>query len=608
VRATTRRVAAVTALIVHAAPGSLIGYTVLTLTMGAVPVLTAWLTKLLLDNLVRGAGAGVVLGLGGCLAAAGVAVAVLPQLMRYVQTQLDRETGLVAQDRLFAAVDGFAGLGRFENPRFLDRLRLAQQAAPLVAGQSVAGVLGIGQATITVAGFVGSLFVVSPMMAALVLGSAMPTLLAEVSLSKRRARMLWDIGPVERREFFYTSLLSSVEAAKEVRLFGIGGFLRGRMLTERRTANAARYTMDRRETGVQATLGLLAAVVSAGGLLWAVDAARSGTLSIGGVTMFVAAVAGMQNALATLARTVAKAHETLLTFDHYVAVTTAGPDLPIAARPRALPPLRHGIELRDVWFRYSDEHPWVLRGVSLRIPAGQAVAVVGLNGAGKSTLIKLLCRFYDPTRGAILWDGIDLRDVAVSDLRERIGAVFQDYMNYDLTAAENIALGDLRARDDQRRIEAAAVRAGIHHKLSQLPNGYDTLLSRMFFAESEKDDPGTGVVLSGGQWQRLALARAFLRDQRDLMILDEPSAGLDAEAEHDIHASLRAHRAGRTSLLISHRLGCVRDADLIVVLGDGQVVEQGNHRALIASGGRYAELFAMQASGYRSDVAQPAGT
>jgi ATP-binding cassette, subfamily B, bacterial len=223
-------------------------------------------------------------------------------------------------------------------------------------------------------------------------------------------------------------------------------------------------------------------------------------------------------------------------------------------------------------------------------------------------LIKLLCRFYDPTRGAILWDGIDLRDVAVSDLRERIGAVFQDYMNYDLTAAENIALGDLRARDDQRRIEAAAVRAGIHHKLSQLPNGYDTLLSRMFFAESEKDDPGTGVVLSGGQWQRLALARAFLRDQRDLMILDEPSAGLDAEAEHDIHASLRAHRAGRTSLLISHRLGCVRDADLIVVLGDGQVVEQGNHRALIASGGRYAELFAMQASGYRSDVAQPAGT
>jgi ATP-binding cassette subfamily B protein len=265
--------------------------------------------------------------------------------------------------------------------------------------------------------------------------------------------------------------------------------------------------------------------------------------------------------------------------------------------PRALPPLWCGIELRDVWFRYSEDHPWALRGVNLHIPHGTAVALVGRNGAGKSTLVKLLCRFYDPTHGAILWDGVDIRDVDVDDLRQRIGAVFQDYMSYDMTAAENIALGDLDAFNDARRIRAAAQRAGIHATLARLPHGYDTLLSRMFFMGD--DNPESGVVLSGGQWQRLALARAFLRARRDLMILDEPSAGLDAEAEHEIHASLRRYRGGQTSLLISHRLGAVRDADHIVVLHDGRVVEHGDHRTLMAGGGHYARLFTMQARGYQ---------
>jgi ATP-binding cassette subfamily B protein len=597
-RATAARVGAAGSLAFRAAPGALLLYAAVTLGTGILPVVAAWLTKRLVDGLVRDAPTGTLVILGAALAGTGVVLGVVPQVGQYLQAQLDRGVGLLAQDRLFTAVGGFVGLARFENPRFLDRLRLAQQLAKTSAGQALSGMLGIGQAAITVTGFLGSLIVLNPAMAVLVLVAGVPTLAAEVTLSRRRARLLWTVGPVERREFFYSDLLSTVESAKEVRLFGIGGFLRRRMLAERRTANGAKQSMDRREVVVQGGLGLLAAGVSGGGLLWAIVAARAGTLSVGGVALFIAAVAGVQTAVAALAASVAHTHQAVLMLDHYIVVTTAGPDLPVPAAPRPLPPMRHGIELRDVWFRYSDEHPWVLRGVDLHIPSGAAVALVGLNGAGKSTLVKLLCRFYDPTRGTIRWDGVDIRDVDAAELRQRIGAVFQDYMHYDLTAAENIGLGDLDALHQPGRVEAAAARAGIHDKLAGLPHGYDTLLSRRFFLESDRDDPETGVVLSGGQWQRVALARAFLRDGRDLMILDEPSAGLDAQAEHEIHASLRRYRAGRTSLLISHRLGAVRDADLVIVLSEGRIVERGDHAALMAAGGAYARLFTLQAGAY----------
>jgi ATP-binding cassette subfamily B protein len=269
--------------------------------------------------------------------------------------------------------------------------------------------------------------------------------------------------------------------------------------------------------------------------------------------------------------------------------------------PRPAPPLREGIELRDVWFRYSPDAPWALRGVSLTIPQGRATALVGRNGSGKSTLIKLLCRFYDPERGAVYWDGVDVRELDPASLRERITAVFQDFVEYDLTAAENIGVGDVTGIDDQERIRAAARRADIDDELSGLPAGYRTLLSRMFMTEADREDPTTGVVLSGGQWQRLAVARAFMRDQRDLMILDEPSAGLDAEAEYQIHDGLHRHRQGRTSVLISHRMGSIRDADHILVLNDGALVEQGTHSQLREAGGTYARLFSLQASGYLED-------
>ncbi len=306
----------------------------------------------------------------------------------------------------------------------------------------------------------------------------------------------------------------------------------------------------------------------------------------------------MQGALGGLVGRISGAHRALVNLGPYVDVVTMGADLPQPAQPVELPPLRNGIELVDVWFRYDPEQPWILEGLTTRIVAGEALALVGLNGAGKSTLIKLLCRFYDPDRGAILWDGIDIRDVAVPELRQRLGVLFQDFMEYDLTAAENIGVGDIDALGDEQRVAAAARAAGVAAKIESLPRRYATMLSRVFFREGAKDDPEMGVSLSGGQWQRVALARTFMREGRDLLILDEPSSGLDAEAEYEIHRRLGEHRDGRTSLLVSHRLSSVRDADRIVVLAQGRIVEEGTHRVLMDLDGQYARLFRLQARGY----------
>ena len=586
----------------RAAALATMAYAAAVLTAAVIPVIVVWLTKLVVDGLTHQAPLSSLLALATGLAGAGTAAAVLPHLEQYLRADIDRRTGLSAEDELYRAVERFTGLANFEDPSFLDRLRMAMQAAS-TAGHVAGHGFGLLRGAVTAAGLIGSLAVISPVMTAVLLLGGIPMLLMEVHLSRRRAAMMWLISPTERRRVFYQSLQENPQAAQEIRLFGMGGFLRGRMLKERRTADAAKRREDRREVVVQGGLAVAATAVAGAGLLWVVAAARRAEVSIGDMTMFVAAVAGVQGALGMVVHSFAQSHQQLTLFTHYVAVLRTDPDLPIDPRPRPVPPLRRGIELRDVWFRYDDEHPWVLRGVSLFIPQGLAVALVGLNGAGKSTLVKLLCRFYDPTRGAILWDGVDLRTVDLAELRKRIGAVFQDYMTYDLSATENVAVGDLSALDDQSRVHAAARRAGIHEVLEKLPQGYDTPLTRSFFGGSDEEEAQAGVRLSGGQWQRVALARAFLRDRRDLMILDEPSAGLDAEAEHEVHSRLREHRAGQTSLLISHRLGTIRDADRIVVLADGVIVEQGIHASLVSARGAYARLFALQAAGYRADPA-----
>ncbi len=584
----------------RAAPGWLAGHGVATIVAAVVPVATVWLLKAVLDALASGRRAALPPGLIG-LVVAGLAAAALPPATEYLHNQAGRSIGRRAQSDLYIAMERLVGLAQLEDPAFRDRLRMAQQSGRAGPGQVVDGVVGVCRGLITLVGLILVLAALSPVMAGIALLGVGPALVAEIHLSRIRAGMMWQISPVERREFFYAELLDSLPAAKELRLLGLAGLFRRRMLHELGVADAQRRRVDGREMRVQIGLGFLSAVVAGAGLVWTVNGAVRGRFSIGGVSAFIAAMASLQGALTALVAQVANVYHALLLFGHYRAVLAAEPDLPVAVHPRPVPPLRHSLELRDVWFRYGPDQGWVLRGVDLVIPHGAAVALVGRNGAGKSTLVKLLCRFYDPERGAVLWDGVDLRDLSVVKLRERIGAVFQDYMSYDLSASENIGLGDVALLDDEGRIRAAARRAGIDATLDELPRGYRTLLSRIFVDSADAADAATGVLLSGGQWQRLALARGFMRDRRDLLILDEPSAGLDAAAEYEIHHGLRQHRAGATSVLISHRLGAVRDADRIVVLADGQITEQGTHAQLLSADGDYARLFRLQAEGYRDE-------
>ncbi|MGW4641189.1 ABC transporter ATP-binding protein [Sphaerisporangium sp. NPDC004334] len=621
------------ALAWRAAPGMFLLQIALTAASALVPVVTAWLLKLILDGAVGGAEWSALLVMAALMAAVTASGTVFLHGGNYLRTEVERRVSRLCRSRLFAAVNRFVGLGRFEDPSFQDHLRSAQDVGPTAPDDIINGFLGGLRGLIMACGFVVAVATINPVVAVAVMLAAVPALAAERFLVRRRVRVFWAMSPALRRELFYGRLQSDLRAVKELRLFGLGDFFRERMLAERLSADAAQRKVDRRTWTLQALLGLLSALVAGAVLVWGVAQLRTGLLTIGDVSVLVAVIAGVQSGLSQVIGEYAVVHRGLLLFGHYLAVVNAGPELPVAEDPRAIAPLSRGIEFRDVWFRYSPDHPWVLRGINLHVKKGDALAIVGLNGAGKSTMVKLLFRYYDPTEGAVLWDGVDIRLFAPEDLRRRVSGVFQDPMEYDLTAAENIGLGDLDHMGDRARVRGAGTLAGIDIALRRLPDGYDTFLSRMFgkpmdalgepAAETravvtdppEEEPPmrgeadaapaaavscstGAGMTLSGGQWQRLAFARALFREGRDVLVLDEPNSGLDPAAESEIHSTLQAHRQDWTSIMISHRLSAVREADVIVLIEDGRIAEQGSHARLMAMDGRYAGLFRTQASGY----------
>ncbi|WP_406865006.1 ABC transporter ATP-binding protein [Streptomyces sp. HUAS MG47] len=601
-----RSAAAAVALAWRSSPGSVTAYVTVSVASGLLPTAAALLVSRLLDGLTRPGDEGLTT-VTLLLIAATLGTSLTVPLADFLRGQSTRALRLRVQDELFDGVNRLPGLRHFEDPSFLDRLRLAQQAASSAPDLLVGSLVSSVQAAVMLAGFLVTVFVINPVLGVVTLLLALPALRTQLTAGRRRAEMLRDTMNNSRREMFYGSLLTDTDTVKEIRLYGLQRFFSDRAGAELRTVVTAERGTEVRNLRQRTPDLLLGVAVFGAGLLWAVRAARQGELSIGDVSVFIAATAGIQRGVGQLAGTASVAYQASLTFTAFRTLGEVPVDLPLPAAPEAVPPLADCLELQDVWFRYTPESPWILRGVDLTLTAGTVTALVGVNGTGKSTLVKLLCRMYDPTRGRILWNGVDIREFAPDALRERVAAVFQDYSRYDLTAGENIGLGRVDRLDREDLVTEAATAAGIHPRLSRLGDGYRTMLSRVFAATGAAG-AAEGELLSGGEWQRVAVARAFMRRDADMMILDEPSSGLDAAAEQEIHDSLRELRAGATVLVISHRLSTLRDADRIVVLGEGRVAESGTHAELLDQEGEFARLWKLQAAGYEAgdDAGAPA--
>lgn len=556
----------------------------------------AWCTRLLVNGLSAAhPRAGQVAALAVAVALLGASSAALGALASWAAAATKRATALVTGDRVYRAASGTVGLGLLEDPDYQDRLRLADQAAQGAPAELADFGLAVLNGGVAIVGFAGAVIAVWPPMVAVLVLAVLPTVRAQILLARRAAGLSENATRHFRLRERIQDLIADPRPGQELRLFGLAGFFLDRMLKALRACVDTDYEIARRTAVSQGGWSLFGGLVVGGGSALVAWQAAGGRISVGDFVLFAAAIAGVQGTLSSLVNQIPLLGSGLRLFGHYLAVLEPAGDLPDGRL--AAGPLHHGVELRDVWFRYKPDGPWALRGVSLFIPAGATVGLAGANGAGKSTLVKLLCRLHDPERGAILWDGVDLRELCAADLRARISVTFQDFVCFDLTAAENIGLGDQAAAKDRELVRAAARVADLDGVLSALPQGYDTLLSRQFADPAER----TAATLSGGQSQRMAVARAALRDGADLLILDEPSSGVDPETEHRIHRALRQRASGRTSLLISHRLSSMREADVIVVLADGRVAESGTHDELMAMGGRYRRLFSLQAAAYQDE-------
>ncbi|HST63896.1 MAG TPA: ABC transporter ATP-binding protein [Mycobacteriales bacterium] len=583
--------------ILRASPGRLLVLTVLSLAGGLVTAVSAVALQRLVDA-ITGSGSGAAIGgYAAAIVGASLLGAGAPQVDHYLQGQIGRIAGARIVGRLYERVGQETGVDRLEDPAYQDRLALAGDAAAMAPQLLLRGGLGLATAAVTAGSLALVLLGVAWPLALLALAGAVPLLAIEVRLARLNVSMLGRLAPIRRRREAYRSLICNPVAGKELRLFGLGDFFRHRMLADLDVANRHERDLERTTLRMQlVAAGVVGAMVVVAVAVVA-RGATSGATSAGQVVAVVTAFGGLTGALTGAVQ--ALGH---LRSGRHLAAAVDEVCAPAAAGTPAAPapPLRRGVRLEDVWFRYRDDLPWILRGVSLTIPAGGSVALVGLNGTGKSTLVKLLCRLYEPTRGRITWDGADLAGLDPSSLRDRIGAVFQDFATYDLTAAQNVGVGRLAQLQDRPVILAAARRAGIEAELAALPRGLDTMLSRLFYRDPEElDDADTPLVLSGGQWQRVALARMLMRADCDLLLLDEPSSGLDARAEHELHRAVAGSMVGGARVLISHRLSTVRHAERIYVLAGGRVAESGSHRELMGRpGGHYAELFTLQAAGY----------
>ncbi|MDQ6758267.1 MAG: ABC transporter ATP-binding protein/permease, partial [Acidobacteriota bacterium] len=394
-----------------------------------------------------------------------------------------------------------------------------------------------------------------------------------------------------RRELDYLRVLgASKESAKELKLFGLSGFITEEYARLSGNIYNQNVLLARKRLWAGALLSILSSAGYYGAYAYVIYRTVAGDLTWGTLQFLAGAIAGASSNIQSIFATFSSIADQSLFLTALVDFFAVKPN--IGSKPNALPaprPIRAGFLFEDVAFSYPNGGRLVLEHLNLRIEPGERIALIGENGQGKTTIVKLLTRLYDPTRGRVLLDGVDLRDYDIDDLNREIGVIFQDFMRYEMTVRQNIAIGRLDPADHNGNIEDAARKSGADELIRRLPGGYDQLLGRRFEG---------GVDLSGGEWQKIALARAYLRDAQ-LLILDEPTAALDARAEYEVFQHFAELTHGKMALLISHRFSTVRMADRIVVLQGGSVTEQGSHLDLIKLGGRYSELFQLQASSYR---------
>jgi ATP-binding cassette subfamily B protein len=483
------------------------------------------------------------------------------------------------------------GLPRFEDPEFYDRMTRARREASSRPIGVVSDVFQIGQSALALAGYIALLAGLGPGALLGMILASLPATIAEVRFSNQQFRLRSRRAPESRKLNYLEYVLANDAHAKEVKLFELGAPLLRRYqgLAEHIFREDTALGLRRSLWGY--LLSLLSTVTFYGCYGYLAREAIAGRLSLGDLAMYAASFRQGQQAFQALLSALGGMYEDNLYMSNLFDFLALPPDTPAPRLPPA--PLRpgDGLRLEGVSFRYPGQERWILRDITLHVPPGESLAIVGQNGSGKTTLIKLITGLYTPTEGQILLDGRSLGAWEEGELRGRIGVIFQDFNRYQLSLQENVGVGSFEHREDAPRVERALERAGAEEVVRGLPEGLSAELGRWFHSK--------GVELSGGQWQRVALARAYMREGADILVLDEPTAALDAEAEAAVYGRFRELAEGRTTILISHRFPTVRGARTIVVLEGGQITERGDHEALMALGGRYARLFQLQASGYR---------
>jgi ATP-binding cassette subfamily B protein len=477
----------------------------------------------------------------------------------------------------------------FEDSELQDKLERARRQA---AGRTslIGQLFSQAQDVVTVVSFAAGLFVYAPWLIALLAVALLPAFIGEAHFNAQSYWLNYARTP-ERRELDYVRQTgASAETAKEVKIFGLNAFLieRYRTLSTSFAEANRRIALRRASWGsLLSAIGTVAYYVAYAYIVWRT---LHGDFSIGDLTFLAGSFRRLRNLLENLLMGFSQVAGQALYIDDLFSFFEIRPEIVPPVDPRPFPvPIKDGFSFENVGFRYPGAERWAVRGLTFELHAGEILALVGENGAGKTTLVKLLARLYDPDEGRILLDGHDLREYDLFALRANVGVIFQDFVRYQFTAADNIAVGRIEARDDRARIVAAAERSLADEVIRKLPNGYDQIIGKRF---------RTGVDVSGGEWQKIAIARAYMRDAQ-LLILDEPTAALDARSEFEVFKRFKDLSKGKTAVLISHRFSSVRMADRIVVLMDGAVEAMGTHAELLHQGGRYAELFELQAAGYR---------